>query len=226
MKSVEILNWFTNLVHIITGLGVLAIAAVIFAESGLLVGFFLPGDSLLFTSGFLVHQGIININIFVFIFILFIAAALGDSVGYTFGNRIGPRLFRKKDSLLFRQENVQRAEEFYEKYGSKTIVLARFIPIVRTFVPIIAGVGKMRYSTFLAFNLIGALLWTGGVTYIGYYAGEWFNARGISIDHYLLPIVLVIILLSILPPIVHILKDEKQRKLIIKSLRKALGKKS
>ncbi len=226
MKRMEILNWFTDLVHIITGLGVLAIAAVIFAESGLLIGFFLPGDSLLFTAGFLAHQGVLNINIFVFIFILFVAAALGDNVGYAFGKRIGPRLFRKKDSLLFKQENVQRADEFYEKYGSKTIVLARFIPIVRTFVPIVAGVGKMRYGTFVVFNLIGAFLWAGGVTYIGYYAGQWFKARGLNIDHYLLPIIFIIILLSILPPIVHILKDKKQRQLIIKHLRKAFDKKS
>lgn len=221
-----ILHWLTVLVNIITGLGVLAIAAVVFAESGLLIGFFLPGDSLLFTAGFLVHQDILHININLFVFILFVAAALGDNAGYAFGNRVGRRLFRKKDSLLFRQENIQRAEDFYEKYGSKTIILARFIPIVRTFAPIVAGVGKMRYATFFAFNLVGAFLWAIGITYAGYWAGTWFKARGIDIDHYLLPIIIVIIILSILPPAIHILKDKKQRQAIMRSLHKILGKKS
>ena len=220
------MHWLTDLVNIITGLGVLAIAGVVFAESGLLIGFFLPGDSLLFTAGFLVHQDILHININFFVLILFIAAALGDNAGYAFGNRVGRRLFRKKDSLLFRHENIQRAEEFYEKYGSKTIILARFIPVVRTFAPIVAGIGKMRYATFFVFNLIGAFLWAVGVTYAGYFVGAWFKARGIDIDHYLLPIILIIIILSILPPIIHILKDPKQRQMITRSFRKKFGKKS
>jgi membrane-associated protein len=221
-----ILHWLSDLVNIITGLGVLAIAGVVFAESGLLIGFFLPGDSLLFTAGFLVHQDILHINISLFVLILFIAAALGDNAGYAFGNRVGRRLFRKKDSLLFRHENIERAEEFYEKYGSKTIILARFIPVVRTFAPIVAGIGKMRYATFFVFNLIGAFLWAVGVNYAGYFVGAWFKSRGIDIDHYLLPIILIIIILSILPPIIHILKDPKQRQAIVRSFRKTFGKKS
>ena len=150
------------LIHLITGIGVLAILFVIFAESGLLIGFFLPGDSLLFTSGFLVQQNVLPINIHIFVFLLFIAAALGDSVGYTFGRRVGRKLFERERSRFFRPEHLKAAEVFYEKHGSKTIVLARFVPFVRTFAPIVAGASKMHYKTFLIFNLLGAAAWTSG----------------------------------------------------------------
>ncbi len=202
-----------ELTDFITWAGVIGVALVVFAESGLLIGFFLPGDSLLFTAGFLTHQGLLDVNIHLFVLILFLAAAAGDSVGYIFGHKVGRRLFRRKDSLLFRQENLQHAENFYEKHGSKTIVIARFIPIVRTFAPIVAGIGKMDYKTFLTFNLIGAFLWAVGLTYVGYFTASWLGSM-IDIDHYLLPIVAVIILISILPPVIHILKDEKQRESI------------
>lgn len=200
------------LIHFITGLGVAAIALVIFAESGLLIGFFLPGDSLLFTAGFLVQQGTLSVNIFVLMAILFVAAVLGDSVGYTFGRRVGKRLFTRSDSLLFHQDNVRRAEEFYLKHGGKAIILARFVPIVRTFAPIVAGIGHMPYRSFLAYNLVGGALWAAGLTYLGYVAGRWFEARGINIDDYLLPIVAFIVITSVLPPLIHILKDEKSRR--------------
>lgn len=202
--------------------GILGVALVVFAESGLLIGFFLPGDSLLFTTGFLAHQGVFgNFSIHLIVLILFIAAVLGDSTGYAFGNKVGRRIFKRKESLLFDPENLEKAEAFYEKHGAKTIVIARFIPIIRTFAPIVAGVGKMRYTTFLAFNLIGAFLWAVGLTYVGYFVGSWFEARGIDIDHYLLPIIAGIILLSILPPILHILKDKDQRKLWARRLKQA-----
>src|SRR5207247_332126 len=131
-------------------LGLIGILSIIFAESGLLIGFFLPGDSLLFAAGFLVQAGVFKINIYLLVSLLFFAAVLGDSVGYTFGRRVGRKLFNRPNSLLFRQENIQKAEEFYAKYGGKTIIIARFMPIVRTFAPVVAGVGKMRYTTFLA----------------------------------------------------------------------------
>lgn len=203
-----------DLVELITWAGVIGVAAIVFAESGLLIGFFLPGDSLLFTAGFLTHQGILNINIHLLVTILFIAAAVGDSVGYMFGNRVGRKIFRKPDSLLFKKENITHAEKFYEKHGPKTIIIARFIPIVRTFAPIVAGIGKMHYRTFILFNLIGALLWAVGVTYLGYYAGAWFTSIGLDIDQVLLPIVLIIILISVLPPVIHILKDADRREAI------------
>jgi membrane-associated protein len=190
---------------------VLVIAAIIFAESGLLIGFFLPGDSLLFTSGFLMSAQILNFDIHLFVVIMFVAAVLGDGVGYVFGKRIGRKIFTRPNSLLFRQENIKKAEEFYDKHGSITIVIARFIPIVRTFAPIVAGVGKMQYRTFLTYNVIGALLWAVGITYAGYYIGELMHKIGVEIDTVLLPIIALIVIISVLPPAIHILKDKKQR---------------
>lgn len=189
----------------------LVIASIIFAESGLLIGFFLPGDSMLFTAGFLMVAGKLDFNIHLFVLIVFLAAILGDGVGYLFGRRIGRKIFNRPNSLLFRQENIQKAQDFYDKYGSKTIVIARFIPIVRTFAPIVAGVGRMKYRSFVIYNIIGALLWAAGVSYAGYYIGEVLNKAGIDIDIVLLPIIALILLLSIAPPILHILKNKKQR---------------
>jgi membrane-associated protein len=192
-------------------LAVLVLAAIIFAESGLLIGFFLPGDSILFTAGFLVSAGKLNFNLFLLVTIVFLAASLGDGVGYLFGKRIGRRIFTRPNSLLFRQENIQKAEQFYEKHGGITIVIARFIPVVRTFVPIVAGVGKMRYRTFLGYNVIGAFLWAGGVTLAGFSIGNFFRRIGIDIDTVLLPIIAIIVLASVLPPIIHVLSNKKQR---------------
>ena len=196
---------------IISTMGVIGILAVVFAESGLLIGFFLPGDSLLFTAGFLVQVGLLKIDIHLLVLLLFVAAVLGDSVGYTFGRRVGRRLFTRPNSRLFKQENIQRAEEFYEKHGGKTIILARFIPVIRTFAPVVAGVGKMSYKTFLSYNLIGGLLWAGGVTYLGYFLGSWFTSMGLDIDQVIIPVVVIIILISISPALIHLLKDKEQR---------------
>jgi membrane-associated protein len=199
---------------------ILIVALIIFAESGLLIGFFLPGDSILFTVGFLIQAGThLQFNIVGAVLIFFFAAALGDTVGYTFGRRVGRKIFTRPNSLLFKQENIQRAEAFYEKHGGKTIIIARFIPIIRTFAPIVAGVGTMRYRTFLSFNLVGALLWSSGVTLLGFFAGKWFEAMGIQIDSVILPIVLIIIVLSVLPPLIHIFKDKKQRVAFWKSVK-------
>lgn len=201
-----------ELTEFVAFVGILGVAAVVFAETGLLIGFFLPGDSLLFTTGLLIHAGVLDINIHLAVAIIFIAAVLGDSVGYWFGRQTGPRVFKKPDARLFKQEYVQRAQDFYNKHGGKTIILARFIPIIRTFAPIVAGTGRMNYKRFLSFNIVGALLWTAGVTYIGYGLGAWFESQGIAVDQILLPIVALIIVLSILPPAIHILKDKKARR--------------
>lgn len=200
-----------ELTEFIALVGILGVAAVVFAESGLLIGFFLPGDSLLFTTGFLIHAGLLNINVHIAVLIIFLAAVLGDTVGYWFGRKAGPRIFKRPDARLFKQEYVQRAQTFYEKHGGKTIIIARFIPIVRTFAPIVAGTSRMDYRRFLSFNVIGAFLWAAGITYIGYGLGAWFESMGIEIDHILLPIIAVIILISVLPPAIHILKDKKTR---------------
>ncbi len=212
-----------DLIDFIKWAGVAGIALVVFAESGLLIGFFLPGDSLLFTAGFLVYTGFLDVNIHLLVAILFVAAVVGDSVGYSFGRKFGPSVFKRQDSLLFRQENIQKAQHFYEKHGGKTIIIARFIPIVRTFAPVVAGVGKMEYKKFLSFNVIGAVLWAAGVTYLGYFVGAQFEKAGIEIDTVLIPIILVIVLLSVLPPAIHILKDKKQRDAIFKAGKKQLN---
>ena len=209
---------------LISNVGVLGIAAIIYAESGLLIGFFLPGDSLLFTAGFLVHlDTILKFNIHLLVLVLFAAAVLGDSTGYAFGRRAGRRLFQRKKSVVFSPENLVLAEEFYQKHGAKTIVLARFVPVVRTFAPIIAGISRMNYRTFIAYNLVGGLLWAAGLTYLGYFAGKLITDLGVNIEY----VILGIIAISVLPPIVHILKEKKNRTAIIAAIKsqiKALRK--
>ncbi len=193
---------------------IIVVAAIIFAENGLLIGFFFPGDSVLFTIGLLI-QGTTNfkldLNIELVILLLFIAAVLGANVGYLFGKKIGPTLFKRPNSRLFKQENVQRAQDFYDKHGGKTIILARFIPVVRTFVPLIAGVAKMKYRTFMIYNIIGGFVWVAGVTYLGYYLGKILQNMGLDIDTVLLPIVGLILILSISPAIYHLIKNKEQR---------------
>ncbi len=200
-----------DLVNIITTAGFLAVILVIFAESGLLIGFFLPGDSLLFTSGVLVHAGIFNIDIHLFVLLLFIAAVAGDSTGYWFGRKTGPKIFKKPDAKVFKQSHIKKAQDFYEKHGPKTIIIARFVPIVRTFAPIVAGVGKMEYKKFFSYNIIGGALWVTLVTYAGYYLGALFESMGLDIDQVLLPIVLIIIFISILPAVYEIFKEKNNR---------------
>lgn len=201
-----------ELTELISAISIWGVMFIVFAESGLLIGFFLPGDSLLFTTGFLIYTGILDVNIYLAIAGIFIAAVIGDSVGYAFGRRVGPSIFRRKDARLFKQEYIQRAQDFYDKHGGKTIILARFIPIIRTFAPVVAGVGKMNYRRFLTFNIAGGFLWAAGVTAIGYFLGHWFESMGIDIDSILLPAIAIIILISVLPPAIHILKDPNNRR--------------
>ena len=205
-----------GLVNIITGIGAVAVLFVIFAESGLMVGFFLPGDSLLFTSGFLVQKQIIHINIHLFVVLLFLAAALGESTGYFFGHKIGRKLFERKNTRLFRKDNLVRTEEFYDKHGPIAIILACFIPIIRTFVPIVAGISKMTYRQFLPYNLLGASLWTATFTYLGYFAGGALEKTGINIEL----TAIIIILLSVSPMLFHIVKDPIRRKNVITGLKR------
>lgn len=190
-----------DLVEILRTFGYVGLFGIIFAESGLLIGFFLPGDSLLFTAGFLASTGFFDIAVLAAG--CFVAAVSGDSVGYAFGHRVGRRLFDRESSLLFNPKHLERAEAFYEKHGGKTIVLARFIPIVRTFAPIVAGMGRMSYGRFVMFNLVGGLLWAVGVTIAGYFLGSVIP----DVDKYLLPIIAVIILVSVAPTAVHIWRD-------------------
>ncbi len=195
-----------NLTKLIQSVGYIGLFAIVFAESGLLIGFFLPGDSLLFTAGFLAAQGFFNI--YWLIAILFTAAVLGDSVGYMFGKKVGPKLFDKEDSLLFHKKHLIHAETFYKQYGPMTIVVARFIPVVRTFAPIVAGIGKMNYRLFVCYNIVGGAIWTFSLTLAGYYLSRVIP----NVEENLELIIAVIILLSVMPPIIHILKERRRRK--------------
>ena len=190
-----------DLIGLITSVGYIGIFLTVFAESGLLIGVFLPGDSLLFTAGLLASQGIFSITWL--LLGCFLAAVIGDNVGYSFGHRIGPKIFTREDSLFFRKSYVIKTQHFYERYGSKVLVLARFIPVVRSLAPILAGVGNMRYKVFFIYNVIGAFLWSVLVTLLGYYLGRWFP----DVEKYLLLIVGCIILISIVPPMVELMKS-------------------
>ena len=200
--------------HLITNFGVIAILLVVFAESGLLIGFVLPGDSLLFTSGYMVQQNILHIDIHIFALLIFIAAVLGDSVGYSFGHKVGRKLFEKENSRFFKKKYLEQTEKFYDKHGSVTIVLARFVPIVRTFAPIVAGASKMHYKTFLSFNIVGGFLWSSLFVYLGFYAGEFLTKAGVNIE----VAAILIIFLSVLPMFIHALKQPNTRALLRKQL--------
>ena len=192
-----------DLIELIKAAGYFGLFAIIFAESGLFVGFFLPGDSLLFTAGFLASQGFLNI--WALAPLMFLAAILGDNFGYAFGKKAGPAIFNREDSLIFHKDHMERARVFYEKHGAKTLVLARFLPVIRTFAPILAGVGKMHYRTFFFYNVIGAILWALGLTWLGYFLGATIP----GVDKYLIPIILAIIVLSGLPTLIHIIKNRE-----------------
>lgn len=173
--------------------GTLGVFAIVFAESGLLVGFFLPGDSLLFTAGLLASQGFSNIALLMAGCSL--AAVVGDQVGYLIGRQAGPALFKRPDSRFFHKRNAERARAYFDEHGSKTIILARFVPVVRTFAPVVAGVGQMDYRRFVTFNVVGGAVWGSGVTLAGYVLGNTIP----DVDRYLLPIILLIVAVSFLP---------------------------
>lgn len=192
--------------YLIQTFGLLGILAIVFAESGLLIGFFLPGDSLLFTTGLLVVSGkYLHYPLWLVCVLVVLAAVLGDQAGYLFGRKVGPALFRRPDSRIFKQENVEKAHEFFEKYGPKSLVLARFVPIVRTFTPIIAGVSRMQYRSFLTFNVIGGTLWGAGVTLLGAALGQIdFVAQNIE------AMLVLIVLLSVIPIAIEYLRARRK----------------
>jgi membrane-associated protein len=184
--------------ELIRTLGTIGLIAIIFAESGLLLGIIFPGDSLLFTAGLFAATGKFGLNIAAVAGGAFLAAVLGAQVGYWIGRRYGPRLFQRPDSRIFKSEYVERSKVFFEKHGAKAIVLARFVPFVRTLAPPMAGMGQMDVRQFTIFNVVGAFLWALGVTMLGYFAGDLIPKD--KVDTYLLPIIAVIILISLIPP--------------------------
>jgi len=193
-----------RLEHLIIATGYLGIFGIVFAESGLLIGFFFPGDSLLITAGLLASRGFLDIKTLIAVAIT--GAILGDTVGYWFGNKTGPRIFKREDSLFFHKKNLIRANEFYKKHGGKTIVIARFLPFIRTFAPIVAGVGTMEYSRFLFFNIFGGIFWVLTTSLAGYWLGNVIP----NIDQYFLLIILAVILLSASPGLIHFWKDYRK----------------
>lgn len=203
-----------DLVSLIKTFGYLGVFTIVFLESGLLIGFFFPGDSLLFTAGFLASQGFLDIGIL--ITGCFIFAVLGDTIGYHIGKKLGPKVFARENSLVFNKKHLDTAQKFYDKHGGKTIILARFMPVVRAFAPVVAGVGKMDYKRFLIFNLVGGVLWAIGITGAGYYLGSLIP----DVDKYLLPIVGLIILASIAPAIHYVLVNAQMRASIIKKIKR------
>ena len=198
--------------HLIETVGLFGIFAVVFAESGLLVGFFLPGDSLLFTAGFLASgpasvDESLHLPLLPLLVGCFAAAVIGDQVGYYFGRRVGPALFNRPDSRFFKQENVDKAQAFFDKYGAKTIVLARFVPVVRTFAPVVAGVSRMNYRTFVTFNVVGGALWALGVTLLGYFLGQVeFVEQNLEIA------ILTVVAISLVPIALELLKARREKR--------------
>jgi membrane-associated protein len=191
---------------LISTFGLIGILVIVFAESGLLIGFFLPGDSLLFTTGLLVADGTyLHQPLWLMCLLVSVAAVLGDQFGYYFGRRFGPALFRRPDSRLFRQQNLTRARDFFQRYGARSIVLARFVPIVRTFTPIVAGASGMHYRRFLVYNAVGGSLWGCGVTILGYFLGQVAFVRS-NIEVILIGIVVV----SVLPVVVEVVRGRRR----------------
>ncbi len=181
------------------------ITAIIFAETGLLVGFFLPGDSLLVTAGLLAADPSFGLNVWLLGAILTVAAIVGDTVGYNVGKATGPRIFTREDSLLFNKKHLLRAQAFYEKHGGKTIIIARFMPIVRTFAPVVAGVGRMEYRSFLMFNVIGGIAWIWSMLLLGFVLARTVPAIAQHVEK----VILVVIFLSILPGIIAWLRERR-----------------
>jgi membrane-associated protein len=201
-----IITFFSNLHNLqdlITWGGYTVLAIIVFAESGLLFGFFLPGDSLLVTAGLLATQG--YLNIWELFFLLVVMAVSGDAVGYHFGKYMGPKIFKKEKSIFFAKDHLLKAKAFYDKHGGKTIIMARFMPIVRTFAPIVAGAGNMPYKKFLTYNVFGGIFWVGSMLGVGYFLGKTIP----NVDQYLHIVIAIVIFLSILPGIYAWIREKR-----------------
>jgi len=202
----DLFHRLNNLPELVQWAGLFGLAAIIFSETGLLVGVFLPGDSLLVTAGLLAARG--YLNVYALVPLLTLAAICGNSVGYFIGRTSGPRIFNRENSLFFNKKHAMRAHEFYEKYGRKTIVLAQFMPIIRTFAPVVAGVGGMKFRTFITFNIIGAFFWIWSMVGIGYFLGSYIP----GIDQHIEIVVVVVVFISILPGIISWYRGKRAKR--------------
>ncbi len=202
----DLFHRLSNLPDLVHWAGLFGLAAIVFSETGLLVGVFLPGDSLLVTAGVLAARG--YLNVYALAPVLTLAAIFGNSVGYFIGRATGPRVFRRENSLFFNKKHAIRAHEFYEKYGHKTIVLAQFMPIIRTFSPVVAGVGGMRLRDFITFNVIGAFCWIWSMLGIGYFLGSYIP----GIDKHIEIVVVIVIFISLLPGLISAYRAKRRRR--------------
>jgi membrane-associated protein len=202
----DLFHRLSNLPELVQWAGLFGIAAIIFSETGLLVGVFLPGDSLLVTAGLIAARG--YLNVYTLVPVLTAAAICGNSVGYFIGYATGPRIFNRENSLFFNKKHAIRAHEFYEKYGRKTIVLAQFMPIIRTFAPVIAGVGGMKFGVFITFNVIGAITWIWSMIGIGYFLGSHIP----GIDQHIEIVVITVVFISILPGLISTYRARRARR--------------
>lgn len=203
-----------DVTHLIQTGGLLLIALIIFSETGAMLGFFLPGDTLLLSAGVLAASG--KLSIVGVIATIAIAAIVGDSTGYYIGHKLGRRLFRKPDGVVFRKEHIDRAEVFYEKHGSKTMLVAHFVPVIRAFIPVTAGAARMPYSQFALFDIIGCVLWSISLTLLGYFVASKIP----GIEHYVEPVLILVILSFLAPTIWHVLRDPKMRAALKNRLRR------
>ena len=197
-QHADFFHFLRDPIELIKWAGYVGLTIIVFVETGLLVGFFLPGDSLLVSAGLLAAQPEFGLNVYALGVLLSAAAIFGDTVGYHIGKATGPRIFTREDSLLFNKKHLYRAQAFYEKHGGKTIVIARFMPIIRTFAPVVAGVGMMRYRDFIFYNVLGGLLWVWSMLFTGYFLGRYVP----GIDKHIELIIIVVVFLSILPGII------------------------
>ncbi|WP_396213490.1 VTT domain-containing protein [Gemmatimonas sp.] len=203
----QLFDQLRDLEGLVKWAGYIGLTLIIFAETGLLVGFFLPGDSLLVTAGLLAADPAFGLNVWLLGCILTVAAIVGDTVGYGVGKTTGPRIFTREDSLLFHKDHLLRAQAFYEKHGGRTIIIARFMPIVRTFAPVVAGVGRMEYRAFLSYNVIGGVLWIWSMLLTG-----WVLARTVpGVAKHVEKIILLVVFLSVLPGIIAWLRERRNK---------------
>ncbi len=200
----HIIEFLTTKGAVFTYIG---LALIVFAETGLAVGFFLPGDSLLVVAGLFAAKAN-GLNVAILLILLFVAAVVGDAVGYYSGLKVGPRIFTRQKSLLFRPSHLQKAQEFYEKYGGKTIIIARFVPVVRTFAPIVAGAAQMPYRRFVVYNVVGGFLWVFSMILTGYFLGSLIP----NLDQHIEWVVIVVVALSLLPPVIEYLKSRREKR--------------
>lgn len=194
----DLFHQLTDVRQLVQAGGYVGLTLIIFAETGLLIGFFLPGDSLIVTAGLLAAQPQFGLHIWLLGLLLTVAAILGNSLGYAIGKYSGPRLFTRDDSLLFKKKHLFRAREFYEKHGGKTLVLARFMPIVRTFVPVVAGMAEMDYKSYTAYNVLGAVLWIWSMLFIGFVLGRYIP----GVEHHIEKVIIAVIIVSLLPGLI------------------------